>query len=310
MNNHYSITAYEIELKLREKGINGFKLQELNDNSLYVKNKKQFLKDFIQLLKKTDYLEKDNYLNIVNEMKIQEYYYFFELEYGRINGNVFSVHSGKNVQNYDKNSKIIRKYYNYFFASNDRLFLIAFRYQTNSCKSAIEKEMHQMLQGSNVMVELVPKSNREYVNKMLEGADITNIQYDTIYRENHGDNSRGSQIKKYKYSTINIDVYNNKFWSKFHKFEDLLRGSVKTELVDELRTDIKIEKFDVDDESIKIELSFNGTKRIISLADLDKMLYSVDITAVLQLQRNGEPNLNSLNTIVKEYLEGILKYVK
>lgn len=313
MNLHYSITAYQVDLKKREKGINGQKLEDLTDYSYLLYKPFTVVEKFIANVKNTDYSNSNLYFLITQRVNNTFNGYdevLLQLRYGSANGVDFSVFRGNVESQYDKDAKIVKEYVLFFYYKDEKLYCIAFRNGTNSCKTVIEKEFKKMLENTNMMISLNPISNEEYIQNKFGNAGINSIQYETIYKIDDGDDANPNKKGKIRYSTVNIDMTNEKNKAKFivKKFIDFLKGNAKetvinkASIIEENNKDVEIDK-----DSFKIEIELNGTKRVVSFDSLTSLLYDVDITNELKVNHDGEIDMPSLINIVEEYMEGIFK---
>ena len=254
IKNKYSIIAYSIKLNMREKGINGTKLEDLRDLKKYQGELEQLVNDFIDYVKGNDYSYKDNYFKIVSEKNSKFCGYdekYIELRFGAKNGSNFSVFNNNNETKYDGDAKIVRDYVIIFMTKHDKLYMVAFRNSGFSCKTVIEKEIKEFLIKSNLLIEFSLVSNEKYIEEHLGNSNVNSIQFDTIYKVDDGDGSTGDKIDKQKYASISINLQSpkNKFKQLISKFIDLLKGTTKEEILNMAKKEYKGEDYVVDDES-------------------------------------------------------------
>ena len=309
----YSITAYNVELKKREKGINGKSLSELLDYSSIIDNPKELIKQVFDNIKSTNYLSSNILFKHVkiDKSAFKEFEKFFiKLEYGSKTEIDFSVHHNETESKFSKGDKIIKPYIVYFFVNKSKIYFVAFRNGFNSCKTALEKQFKQALSNTNVIVNFNPIVNEEYIQERLGEANINNVQFETIYKIDDGDTSTERKKERERYSTVCIDMTNNKNKIKFRigKFIEFITGKAKENVISKAKETIENENdIEIDENSFKMEIQLNGVKRIVSFEAFNSMLYDIDISDDIKLLKNGEIDISSLNNVVENYMEGIIE---
>ena len=124
----YSITAYKIDIKEREKAPKGFKMDELKNCSKYITDKDAFINDFISYLNSLNYKEKNNYFKLtpsrIGNGMIDGV--FIEVLYGRNGREFLTIDQYNNEEKHDEKTKYICYYKIYFFEANNNLFMVTF----------------------------------------------------------------------------------------------------------------------------------------------------------------------------------------
>ena len=313
MDYRYSITAYNVELKKREKGINGKSLSELQDYSSIIDNPKELIKQVFDNIQSTNYLSSNI---LFKHVKIDKSTFkgfekfFIKFEYGSKIGTAFSVHHNETESKFSKEDKLIKPYIVYFFVNKSKIYFVAFRNGFNSCKTALEKQFKQALSNTNVIVNFNPITNEEYIQEKIGDANINNVQFETIYKIDDGDTSAERKKERERYSTVCIDMTNNKNKNKFRigKFIEFITGKAKENVINKAKETIENENdIEIDENSFKMEIQLNGVKRIVSFEAFNSLLYDIDISDDLKLLKNGEIDISSLNNIVENYMEGIIE---
>lgn len=302
---NYSITAYCIVLKERERGKNGARINELDDHKDYIQNKKNFLNDFITWLNNRNYQSSNNYFKIKTSTVTD----------GDINGQLIDVLYGKNGREfmtidkdfnenvYDEQTKYICKYKLYFFILNKNLIMVSFRQGKYGCKSALCNEIVKFLDNTNVILQTKVISNEKYISEIINNADFQKISYSLYYNYDDGEKSK---VKKDIFSNVSFELKSPSNKKKLNFIIDFLKGVTKENLITVLSNDNNIANNSmIDDSSLKLIIKIAGIKRVVNLADFESMMYDVDITSKLEFNKNGHPTQESINEVVLDYVKGV-----
>jgi len=310
IEDRYSITAYEVKLSLREKGINGIKLEDLED-------RKSYLGEPISIY---SIFKRDNRLyhtkNVFFEIIDIESSYFcnfledkLKVKYGYQAGIDFSVEDGIDSHMFSKNSKIIKPFNIYFYIKNSKMYFVAFRNGQYSCKTAVEKRFKDSLDGTNVLVSFIPVGNEQFIKDHFSNCQVSSIQYDTFYKIDDGDLVNEPKVEKETCSNISINMTSPKNQKKYNlrKFGDILFGKTKEEIITKASSQADLdENVSIDSDSFKVEISINKSKRIINFNKLESLLFDIDITNLIKLDEEKNPIEESVLEIVRNYMDGIL----
>jgi len=311
--NQYSITAYRIIFSERKKGSKGIPLAELDDYSSFLKdpiniynlfasnniNNNSEVENRFFIIKNT-YEETKNFIKIIS----------LNIDYGSESGIKFSVLNSSGSSNFSKESKIIKPYRVYFYLFKEKMYFIAFRNGKYSCKTAVMKEFERVLKSSNIKVEFDPTSNERYIERHFGNADISSIQFETLFLNDSGDLSNNSDKKTEVNScvTINMTSPKNKKNYKIGSFKDFLLGTTRDTIISRVKkTCINSEEIGIDEDSLKVEIVLNKRKRIISFDALTSLLYDIDITDKILKDKNDEIVFSSVDNIVYEYMKDIIE---
>ena len=311
---YYSITAYKVIVKNREKGTGGIQLDNLPDNKHY-HDKKRLISDFVLKIRNRQN-DSNRFIELTSQRNVLCQLNGFDvmcigLRYGGKNGTFFSVFHDNGESKFTPKDKIVRDYIVYFFVSDVKAYMIALRVGVSSCKTAVEKELSNLVEKSNVYILLMPISNNEYIKDMYKDCSFSSISYETIFKEDYGDQSRGDIHKKETFSSVNICLSNEKTKRSLglsRRFIDLFTATVRTEVLSQVKKIANDEQklYELDEESLRLEIEVNGTKRSVSLSNMNSLMYDVDITNRIQFDESSNVKPDSLDEIVCEYMKGII----
>lgn len=307
----FSITAYLITTKERQKYYGDESKDSCTKKQDYIDDPRKFVKDFVKRLIKCKKNDLNDYMSVSEE---------HDIKLPSIVGNELTVNYGKSGQDfstvkingeineYDKETKIVKYYKNFFLIREDgRVFMVIFRDGVNSCKTAIYNEMKSFLQGTNVIVDLTYVSNENYIRSLFDNIEFVNLNYNVVYREISPDNADDSKIiqKKYSSNTIDLSLQHKKNFKDFlNKILNHINGHQNRMELTTLLNDGLAENYCVDEDSLSVLVELNGVKRTIRIEDVARF-YDVDITAKLEYDENGNPQNESILSEVIEYVSGI-----
>lgn len=310
---YYAITAYKIAVKNREKGTGGIQLSSLTDYKYY-HDKKRLITDFIKSIK-TRSNDSRRFIELTTQREIKQNYNGFEvicigLRYGGTNGSAFSVFHNNIESKFSSNDKIVRDYSVFFFISKDKAYMVALRVGVCSCKTAIEREFNNLVDKGNVYISILPITNNEYIKEIYKDCSFSSISYETTYKEDDGDLARGVTRKKETFSSVSISLSNEKAKKSLGlvgKFFDLFTGTVRTDVINQVKKIVNDNVYELDEESLRLEIEVNGTKRSVSLCNLNSLMYDVDISNKIQFDDSNNLDWDSLDDIVCDYMSGIIE---
>ena len=312
-NSKYSITAYLIRTKSRQKFYDNHNKESAVDKSEYIEDVKTFVRDF---LKHLDNCKNDNeyeYLHIYSRKDIPGLdFYGVELfvNYGRSGEDFKTIESDGKEHSFGKETKIVKYYRIFFFIKNDgNCFMVIFRNGVNSCKTAIYNEMKRYLEDTNVILMLPYVSNNVYLEALYDDMQFISLNYATNVKCLSSDNADDnySLTKKYSFTSIDLSIGN-----RVQGFLDVLAGLFKGHhhenkklLCDLLQLQLNgSDDYIVDEDSVSVLAQINGVKRTIPIKDV-LSFYDVDITTKLELDSEGIPTEQSIIDEVVEYVSGI-----
>lgn len=312
-NSRYSITAYLLKTKQREKFYDG-KNKESSINKIeYISEVKTFVHDFLSYLNSCKKENEFEYLYIYNKKEIPGLdFYGVELfvNYGRSGEDFKTIESDGKESSFGRETKLVKYYRIFFFVKTDGLcYMVIFRNGINSCKTAIYKEMRKFLEDTNVIVYLPYVSNNAYLESLYEDMQFVTLNYSTNIKCLHPDNVDGTYSVVKKYSSTSIDL---SIGTRVERFINALKiifkgnhSENKKMLCDLLELDLKDkDMYEIDECSLSVLTQINGVKRTIPIKDV-LSFYDVDITSKLEFDSNGLPTEDSIVSEVVEYVSGI-----
>ena len=102
----------------------------------------------------------------------------------------------------------------------------------------------------------------------------------------------------------------NFFKSFFSNAREFLNGETKKELVSMLDCEFNNdEDTTIDEESLQFIVSIKGVRRTINLNDFESLMYDIDITDELIYDKKGKPTEASIDSLVKDYIEGVVESI-
>ena len=311
-NQHFSITAYHIVLKQRQKFYGDNDKETATDKTNYLANTGIFVKEFVDSIRSIKSNEEFSYLYVSNiidlsgpEMAGQE----LVVNYGKSGQDFKTIEYDGTEKDYDKRTKIVKFYRVFFFNRGDgNCFMVVFRNGSNSCKTAVFNKMKEFLANTNVIVDLPYVSNNEYIEQLCEKMDFVNLTYTTLYKTYPNDNADDPKTLTKKYSVTTIDL---SFETPRNKFLALLRGlfvgkdsNKKKELTSKLEVEVNKDDYVLDTESLSVLVNINGVKRTVPIQTI-MSFYDVDISSKLDFDQNGNPTEQSIAREVIDYTKGI-----
>lgn len=308
----YSITAYLITTKERQKFYGDESKESCANKQVYIDDPRKFVNDFVKHLinyKKNslnDYMSAFGQRDVIMPSIIGKE---LIVKYGKSGQDFSTVKSDGEIKEYSKETKIVKYYKNFFLIREDnRCFMVIFRDGVNSCKTAIYNEMKSFLQGTNVIVELTYVSNEEYIRALYEDIQFINLNYDVVYKQIPSDNADEPTVKQKKYSSNSINLSLNRTKDRFISFLDKILNHInghesKVALTTLLNTSLSNDLC-VNEDSLSVLIELNGVKRTIRIEDVARF-YDVDITTKLEFDEKDNPTDESVLKEVLEYISGI-----
>ena len=312
-NSKYSITAYLIKTKQREKFYDTHSKESVIEKNDYISDVKTFVHDFLAHLKSCKRDNEYEYLYIYDKKEIPGLdFYGIELfvNYGRSGEDFKAVEMDGKEYLFGRETKIVKYYRIFFFVKKDgACFMVIFRNGINSCKTAIYNEMRKFLENTNVIVSLPYVSNNLYLDELYKDMQFISLNYVTNIRclstDNADDNH--SLIKKYSSTSIDLSI-----GTRVQRFVNLLKSLFKEQhsetkklLCELLELEIKDKGiYAIDEDSISVLAFMNGVKRIIPIKDV-LSFYDVDITSKLKYDSNELPTEDSIVDEIVNYVGGI-----
>ena len=300
----YSITAYRLIFKEREKSPKGKTLEDLTRREDYLINKRLMLDDFYSYINSKNYYNKKYFLGIdveklvINNICADK----VKVRYGRCGREFTTIDEYSNQLNFDEKTKYVCNYIIYFFIINNEIIMVSFKYSNYGCKTAIANELQEFLSSTNIIFETKPTANEKFINEMLEKADFETVSFDKIVEIDDGE---GKKRKKEVCSSTMLKLKSISNQNVLSKLVALLRGETKENLISELEYNTRINKSFIDYSSIKTTLNVDGIKRVVYLEDIENIMYDIDVTNKLLFDENGYAIQDSVNDVVFEYVEGI-----
>ena len=131
------------------------------------------------------------------------------------------------------------------------------------------------------------------------------LSYSTVNEIRQGEKTK---IKKEQACNVSVMLNIKEHKSILEKiklfFRETMNGIAKKTLVTELESHFTTDSI-VDEESMKVEISYNGNRRMVNLSDIKQMMYDVEITNKLDFDENNNPTLSSIVLTVLDYMKGI-----
>ena len=311
-NQRFSITAYYIHVKERQKFYGEINKDNAEDMKRYISNKISLVNDVLKYVRNNNYDEKSNYIeisNFDNKPIVDKNLILLsmDMEYGK-NGQEFkTIEANGAVNKYNEETKLI-KYYKIFFVHkiNGPSFMVVFRSGINSCKTAITNEFSNYVAKSNVIVNFIYMSNNEYISDLIENSKVISLNYTTMYSEMPQDNADDYKIVQKKYSLTSVDLSLGLNKGLVNIILAILKNPTHAErklITSALDINPK-DNFLIDENSYSVLLNMDGFKRTVSLHDA-AMFYDVDITSKLKFE-NSKPTQESIEQVVVDYTDGII----
>ena len=305
----YSITAYLIELRERQKFYGDHTKDNVVDKTEYINNPTQFVHEFLAHLEKDKSVSDNSYLciydsKIMPDKDIAGVELF--VNYGKSGQDFLTVKKSGEEQKFDRDTKIVKYYKVFLVIKDDNAFLVIFREGVNSCKTAFFDEMRVFLDNTNVIVSLPYVSNNEYLNKLYDNMTLVNLNYETMYKELSNDNADDSTYISKRYSLTSIDLTLGSSLTKFGQMiSNWFKGLASRDLISEvLRTNVDNGVYSLNEESMSVVVMIGGVKRTVPLNKIASF-YDVDITSRLEYDSKNIPTNESIVGEVIEYIKGI-----
>ena len=318
-DSNYSITAYHIQIKERQKFYHNHKKSDAIDKSHYLKSPYNFMCDFIAHITANKINNRSSYFYVSDVKDImlpnligKELF----VRFGKAGQDFLTVEPEGKERQFGKDTKIVKYYRIFFFKRTDdnNCFMVIFRNGVNSCKTIVYDEMRDFLSETNILVNLPYVSNNEYINNLCRNMTLVSLNYATKISVSSPDNADNNSTIWKKYSDVTIDLSIEKTKSKFQTLlENLLFGNDKQnkkQICDILSYNVNGGNKDdgdmyiVDEESLSVLINMDGVKRTIKLRDF-LSFYDVDITSKLDEDQNGNPTNESIMKEIIEYVSGI-----
>ena len=306
----FSITAYEVVLSKRTKGINGLSLDELRDKEYLINDPQKLYHDFIKLKGKNDLSEKERYF--VARQTNDKVLSFAErkdidIKYGCKTGIDFSVLCENESISFSKDAKIIKPYKVYFYLTGNKIYMVALKYGQYSCKTAVEIELKKMFYNTNIIVSVNPLCNTEYVKRYYGDYKVTSIMYETLYKVDDGDLTKDPKKTKDVCNKISINMTAHKNMLKYgiNKFVDFLTQTTRDSIIAKASVNID-EDVELDTDSLKVEICINKYKKVIPFKQLESLLYEFDITNLIEYDSEHNPILSTVEDVINSYMKEIV----
>ena len=303
-NKIYTITAYKILLKKREKAPKGRSMEELEEKDEYLYDKKLFLNDFYSYIMQKNYEKEKYYFNVEKSMVADDFVEgeLLHIKYGRSGREFITIDRNNYVTKFDEETKYVCNYLMYFFIFNNEILMVSFKYSNYGCKTALSNEIRKFLENTNVLLETKTTANEKYINEALEKSDFSTISFDKIININDGEKNK---IKKEVISHTRLELKASSNRYLISRIIGFLKGEAREVLVTELSSNSGVDISYIDENSIKTTIDFLGIKRVVNLSDLENMMYDIDVTDKIEKDDNGFAIQESINEVVFDYVKGI-----
>lgn len=311
----FSITAYSVSLKERQKAPKGKTKDDLSDNSKYLGDIHLFLKEFFE--KHASIVETDEKVFKMNAVSQEDIggmkETVFDINYGR-NGYPFSVRQNKEDIKYNAEDKIVHYYKVLFYESEDgKAYMIVFRTGHYSCKGAVLDSMYTFLNDSNVLPLIDPIPIPDSLLELGSIESLTSLECDYVEYIETTDNSESPRKKslKKKCASVCINLEEEKkrkdfFKELIQKITDCFTQTTRKKICERIKLSMNTEEYEPDPDSLKMTVLVKGKKRVIPLADVESLLFSYDVTDKIITDKKGFADLDSIKDVSRNYIKEIV----
>lgn len=209
------------------------------------------------------------------------------------------IKPSKQVYRYNEDSTVLYDFYIYFFETDNSLYIIFHRPNSQGCKTVFLETMNNILKKEllKLEMELIVPLSSSYDN--FSPTEITGIQYEK-QSSDIADNLKPKSKKKAISVTLNLNSkVNNK---EFLIIKELFDKNIDH---DKALSNINLNSGITYDEII-VSGKIGKRKRKIKIQDFENMIGAYDITEEVSKYRKTNNFLSELDKITYEYYKKII----